>query len=101
MIGLVIRIGPQQPRSSLAATSRSDPKAGDAGSAETRTFVDALAWSHAPRFYLTQRATAAMEGRSMDPAGDPLNGTLDERMIGLSLEEFRSIKVRIAVAGGF
>ena len=37
----------------------------------------------------------------MDPAGVPLHGPLDERMIGLSLEEFRSIKVRIAVAGGF
>ncbi len=62
----------------------------------TSGFVDPVA----AKPYLAQRATAVVAGRFMDPAGVPLHGDLDERMIGPSLDELRSVKVRVAVAGG-
>jgi dihydroxyacetone kinase-like protein len=51
-------------------------------------------------YYLRLRGTAVVAGRFMDENGTPLHGPLDDRMIGLSLEEIARIKVRIAVAGG-
>ncbi len=51
-------------------------------------------------YYLRCRGAAVVAGRFMDDNGSPLHGPLDERMIGLSLEEIARIKVRIAVAGG-
>src|ERR1700676_729922 len=54
----------------------------------------------AAAYYLRRRGTAVIAGRFMDENGTPLHGPLDDRMIGLSLEEIARIKVRIAVAGG-
>ncbi|MDQ0467760.1 bifunctional sugar-binding transcriptional regulator/dihydroxyacetone kinase subunit DhaK [Labrys wisconsinensis] len=50
--------------------------------------------------YHALRATAVVAGRFMDDHGRPVQGELDARMIGLSLEEIGRIKTRIAVAGG-
>ncbi len=50
--------------------------------------------------YLAQRATAIVAGRFMDERGVPLQGPLDDRMVGPRLDELSGIKERIAVAGG-
>ena len=47
-----------------------------------------------------QRAVAIVAGRFIDDRGDPVEGPLDERTIGLTLEEIARVKFRIAVAGG-
>ncbi|MCQ0986676.1 bifunctional sugar-binding transcriptional regulator/dihydroxyacetone kinase subunit DhaK [Jiella marina] len=47
-----------------------------------------------------QRSTAVIAGRFIDDRGKPVRGPLDDRTIGLTLEELREIKLRIAVAGG-
>jgi dihydroxyacetone kinase-like protein len=52
------------------------------------------------REYQAQRATAFIAGRFVDETGRPLRGALDDRLIGPTLEELHSVKVRIAVAGG-
>ena len=67
---------------------------------DSLVFASGLIDQAAARYYLGQRATAVVAGRFMDQAGGPLHGPLDDRMTGLSLEDLRSIKVRIAVAGG-
>lgn len=52
------------------------------------------------REYQAQRATAFIAGQFVDETGRPLRGALDDRLIGPTLEELHSVKVRIAVAGG-
>ena len=47
-----------------------------------------------------QRATAVIAGRFIDDRGRALGGPLDARTIGLTLDEIRKVKLRIAVAGG-
>jgi dihydroxyacetone kinase-like protein len=47
-----------------------------------------------------QRATAMIAGRLIDAQGAPVAGDLDDRTIGLTLEELSRIKMRLAVAGG-
>lgn len=49
---------------------------------------------------LSSRATAVVAGRLIDDRGRPINGKLDDRTIGLTLEEMQHVKTRIAVAGG-
>ena len=51
-------------------------------------------------FYLRRRGAAIVAGRFIDEGGAAIHGPLDERMIGLSLEEIARIRTRIAVAGG-
>ncbi len=63
-------------------------------------FTSGLYDAASARPYLAQRATAVVAGRFMDQAGLPLHGPLDDRMIGVTLEDLPEIKVRIAVAGG-
>jgi dihydroxyacetone kinase-like protein len=67
---------------------------------DSLAFTSGLVDTLTAKGYLAQRATAVVAGRFMDQVGMPLHGPLDERMIGLSLEELRAVKVRIAVAGG-
>lgn len=50
--------------------------------------------------FIRRRATAVIANRFIDDRGNALHGDLDRRTIGLSLEEARRIRVRIAVAGG-
>jgi len=50
--------------------------------------------------YRAGGAVGVIAGRFYDAAGRPVVGDLDNRLIGLTLEEIRRIPQRIAVAGG-
>lgn len=50
--------------------------------------------------YRAQNATAVIAGRFIDARGRPLHGSLDDRMIGLTMAQIDRIPVRICVAGG-
>lgn len=67
---------------------------------ESLSFASGLVDLSMAREYRTQRATASVAGRFIDESGKPLSGALDDRLISPRLEELRSVKVRIAVAGG-
>ena len=47
-----------------------------------------------------QRAVAVVAGRFIDDRGIPVHGRVDERTIGLTLDEIARVRFRIAVAGG-
>ncbi|WP_244486806.1 bifunctional sugar-binding transcriptional regulator/dihydroxyacetone kinase subunit DhaK [Aurantimonas sp. Leaf443] len=49
---------------------------------------------------IASRATAVVAGRLIDDRGRPVRGALDERTIGLTLEDILRIRTRVAVAGG-
>ncbi|WP_082675383.1 bifunctional sugar-binding transcriptional regulator/dihydroxyacetone kinase subunit DhaK [Aureimonas ureilytica] len=51
--------------------------------------------------YLARNAVGVLAGRFLGPNGEPVEGPLDERTIGLSLADLAHIERRIAVAGGF
>lgn len=51
--------------------------------------------------YLSKSAVGVVAGRFIDPHGHPVQGPLDDRTIGISLDMLKSIGMRIAVAGGF
>jgi dihydroxyacetone kinase-like protein len=50
--------------------------------------------------YLEKGAVAVIAGRFLDCAGQPIHDHLDDRMIGLTVEEMDKIPIRICVAGG-
>ncbi|MBB1075142.1 sugar-binding transcriptional regulator [Rhodoferax sp. 4810] len=50
--------------------------------------------------YTTQGAVGVIAGRYLDSAGKPVHGPLDDRMIGLTLDEIDRIPMRICLAGG-
>ncbi len=50
--------------------------------------------------YVADGALAAIIGRFIGAGGRPVPGPLDDRMIGIGLDELRSVPVRICVAGG-
>lgn len=50
--------------------------------------------------YRAQGAVGVIAGRYIDSAGKPVLGPLDDRMIGLTLEDIDKIPMRICVAGG-
>ena len=52
------------------------------------------------RDYLARGAVGVICGRFFDAAGQPVLGELDERMVGLSLDELARVPIRLAVAGG-
>ena len=51
--------------------------------------------------YLARNAVGVVAGRFIDAQGRPVAGPLDDRMIGLELDELKAVDRRIAVAGGF
>ncbi len=51
--------------------------------------------------YLSKNAVGVVAGRFIDPHGHPVQGPLDDRTIGISLDMLKGIDMRIAVAGGF
>ncbi len=51
--------------------------------------------------YLARGAAAVLAGRFIDERGAPVDGPLEARTIGITLDLLTSIKTRIAVAGGF
>lgn len=50
--------------------------------------------------YVSAGARAAIIGRFIGADGRPVPGELDERMIGITLDELKAVPVRICVAGG-
>ncbi len=50
--------------------------------------------------YAAAGSKGVIIGRFIDANGRPVSGPLDERMIGISLDELRRIPVRICLAGG-
>ncbi len=50
--------------------------------------------------FVAQGAVAAIIGRFIDRDGNPTMGETQDRMIGISLEELKSIPFRLCVAGG-
>ena len=50
--------------------------------------------------YLDKGAVAVIAGRFIDRAGHPIHDHLDDRMIGLTMEEIDRIPMRICLAGG-
>ncbi len=50
--------------------------------------------------YVARGAVAAVIGRFIDINGKPTPGTLDDRMVGISLEDLRKVPSRVCVAGG-
>lgn len=51
--------------------------------------------------YLARGAAGVLAGRFIDERGGPVEGPLESRTIGISLDQLSTIKTRIAVAGGF
>jgi DNA-binding transcriptional regulator LsrR (DeoR family) len=62
---------------------------------EARLFSEDLS-----REYISKGAVGVICGRFFDRSGNPVLGSADHRMIGLTLDELRRIPCRIAVAGG-
>jgi DNA-binding transcriptional regulator LsrR (DeoR family) len=62
---------------------------------ESRLFSEDLS-----REYIAKGAVGVICGRFFDRSGAPVIGSMDHRMIGITLEELRHVPVRIAVAGG-
>ncbi len=50
--------------------------------------------------YVTLGSVAVVIGRFIDAAGRPTRGELDDRMVGISLDDLRRVPIRICVAGG-
>lgn len=51
--------------------------------------------------YLAMGAVGVISGRFIDGQGRPIEGPLEDRTIGISLDALKKIDVRIAAAGGF
>jgi dihydroxyacetone kinase-like protein len=64
-------------------------------------YSDGVFDAAAPQSYIDGDAVGVLAARFIDAWGRPVAGTLDERVIGLSLEDLLHIDVRICVAGGF
>ena len=50
--------------------------------------------------YVARGAIAAVIGRFIDSDGRPVSGPLDDRMVGITLDELRGMPNRLCVAGG-
>ena len=68
--------------------------------ADSTIFASGTVSPEALQPYLSQGAVGVIAGRYFDSAGRPVHGPLDDRMIGLTLEEIDKIPMRICVAGG-
>ena len=63
-------------------------------------FESGLVSQEGSREYLDRGAIGVIAGRFYDVSGQPVIGSLDDRMIGMSLEDIRRVPNRIAVAAG-
>ncbi len=50
--------------------------------------------------YVRRKAVGVVAGRFIDARGEPVDGKLDERLIGIGLRELKQIPERLCVAGG-
>ena len=60
-------------------------------------FFESVSLQH----YLARGAVGVMAGRFIDERGDLVEGPLDARTIGISLDSLAAIRTRIAISGGF
>ena len=67
---------------------------------DSTVFASGTVTPQALQPYLEQGAVGVIAGRFMDSVGNPILGLLDNRMIGLTLDEIDRIPMRICVAGG-
>ena len=51
--------------------------------------------------YIDGDAVGVLAARFVDAWGQPVTGTLDDRVIGMTLEDLLRVEIRICVAGGF
>jgi DNA-binding transcriptional regulator LsrR (DeoR family) len=72
---------------------------GDIGASSTVRAAE-LASEQAIDAYVDSGAVAAIIGRFIDAEGRAVAGELDSRMIGLTVEELKTIPTRLCVAGG-
>jgi DNA-binding transcriptional regulator LsrR (DeoR family) len=72
---------------------------GDIGASSTVRAAE-LASKQAIDAYVDSGAVAAIIGRFIDAEGRAVGGELDSRMIGLTVEELKTIPTRLCVAGG-
>lgn len=50
--------------------------------------------------YVSRGAVSVIIGRFIDASGHPMRGELDDRMVGISLDDLRRVPSRICLAGG-
>jgi len=67
---------------------------------ESTIFGSGIVTPQAVQPYLEKGATAVIAGRFIDSKGQPIHDYLDDRMIGLTIEEIDRIPTRICLAGG-
>ncbi len=63
-------------------------------------FGSGIVTPEAAQPYMDRGAVSVIAGRYLDSAGQPIHDHLDDRMIGLTLDEIDKISIRICVAGG-
>lgn len=72
---------------------------GDVGAQSTARIAQ-LASARVFEEYIANGAVAVILGRFIDAEGKPVAGELDRRMIGVTLDELKTLPGRICVAGG-
>ena len=68
--------------------------------ANSLVFASGLISVDESKYYIANGAVGVIAGRFYDIDGNWLRGTMDDRMIGINLEDVRSVPTRIAAAGG-
>jgi len=63
-------------------------------------FASRLTSPDESKFFVSNGAVGVIAGRFFDAQGRWIRGDLDERLMGITLDEVRQIPTRIAVAGG-
>jgi DNA-binding transcriptional regulator LsrR (DeoR family) len=69
-------------------------------SSDSMSLLSGYLTAEASRPYLERGAVGVLAGRFVGRSGRPVTGALDDRMIGLTLDELARIPERICVAGG-
>ncbi len=63
-------------------------------------FASGLTNVEESKYYISKGAVGVIAGRFYDADGTWIQGPLDDRLVGITLDEVRQIPTRIAVAGG-
>lgn len=68
--------------------------------ANSLVFASGLISVDESKYYIANGAVGVIAGRFYDIEGNWLRGSMDDRMIGITLDDVRSVPTRIAAAGG-